>query len=391
MNTTDSLCTCTEDGYSPECPQAFVQNGQVLHVLTGSDKLKPRKYVSDGKMTSGTLSAGKNLDQEKKQFQAEQVHAMRYLDSESTTSSDDEIYENQLLNDKAYQQAVAAVERTNMIKMTKLHRSIPQNFQTDSDMMQGNRTILKKFEALRVGDQSLTEMSIGGYQIDLSKAAQKAKEIAPLPPAKLPIIFKDGDMNFYHHFFQGLEMMIGRSTLVDLVNTNVYFNEGENLLYGLIEGMIKAGHEKSDSDLTLFTKNVLTSTFSIDESADHGRNGKYLIVDANLWGLQYIESGMQCKEADLKMWLSICYSYYRGLWFNTFKSAGIPSFALEGVQSRYEEKSKVPSHNILQKKKSIDEFIDKRLANLGKYIDHSERMIEKENKKSSKHRSSRRH
>jgi hypothetical protein len=186
-------------------------------------------------------------------------------------------------------------------------------------------------------------------------------------------------------------MLIGRSTLVDLVNTNVYFNEGENLLYGLIEGMIKSGYERTDSDLTLFTKNVLTSTFSIDESLDNSLNGKHLIVDANLWGLQYIESGMQCKEADLKMWLSICYSYYRGLWFNTFKSAGIPSFALEGVQSRYEEKSKINARQISNRKKSMDDLIGRSLSGLDKQMNEHARMIEKENRRSSKHKSSRRH
>lgn len=391
MSTPVSVCTCTEEGYSPECPQAFVQNGQILHVLTGDDKLKPRRYGKESQHVTRKMPIERELKSEPRDFTMDQIHAMRYLESEPEESSDDDPTENRLLNDRAYQQALAAVERTNMIKQNKIYEPVSQNFQTDSDMMKRNRTIMKKFEALRVGDQSLTEMSIGGYQIDLTKAAQKAKEIAPLPPAKLPIIFKDGDMNFYHHFFQGLEMLIGRSTLVDLVNTNVYFNEGENLLFGLIEGMIKAGHERTDSDLTLFTKNVLTSTFSIDESLDQNNSGKHLIVDANLWGLQYIESGMQCKEADLKMWLSICYSHYRGLWFNTFKSAGIPSFALEGVQSRYEEKSKVEAKQIVNKKKSVDYLIDRTLTNLGKQIDVHGRTIEKEHRRSSKHKSSRRH
>jgi hypothetical protein len=333
----------------------------------------------------------REIKTEPRDFYREHVHALRYQESESDGNSEEDPRDNRLVNDVAYQQALAAVERTNMIKHNRAREQFPQNFQTDSDMMKGNRTTLKKFEALKIGDQSLTEMSIGGYQIDLTKAAQKAKEIAPLPPAKLPIIFKDGDMNFYHHFFQGLEMLIGRSTLVDLVNTNVYFNEGENLLYGLIEGMIKSGYERTDSDLTLFTKNVLTSTFSIDESLDNSLNGKHLIVDANLWGLQYIESGMQCKEADLKMWLSICYSYYRGLWFNTFKSAGIPSFALEGVQSRYEEKSKINARQISNRKKSMDDLIGRSLSGLDKQMNEHARMIEKENRRSSKHKSSRRH
>jgi len=391
MSTSVSTCTCTEDGYSPECPQAFVQNGQVLHVLTGNDKLKPRKYGAENQQAISNVPIERELKAEPRDFAMNHIHAMRYLESEPDESSEEDLYDNRLVNDRAYQQALAAVEKTNLIKQSKARESFPQNFQTDYDMMKKNRTTMKKFEALTIGDRSLTEMSIGGYQIDVTKVAQKAKEIAPLPPAKLPIIFKDGDMNFYHHFFQGLEMLIGRSTLVDLVNTNIYFNEGENLLYGLIESMINAGHERTDSDLTLFTKNVLTSTFSMDESLGQNSAVKHLIVDANLWGLQYIECGMQCKEADLKMWLSICYSHYRGLWFNTFKSAGIPSFALEGVQSRYEEKSKIGAKQIAIKKKSINDLIDKSLANRGKQVDDHVRSIDRESKRSSKHRSSRRH
>jgi hypothetical protein len=54
--------------------------------------------------------------------------------------------------------------------------------------------------------------------VDLSKAAQKASEITPLPPARLPIIFTDAEMNFHHHFFQGLEILFGRGNLNTFVS-----------------------------------------------------------------------------------------------------------------------------------------------------------------------------
>jgi hypothetical protein len=31
------------------------------------------------------------------------------------------------------------------------------------------------------------------------------------------------------------------------------------------------------------------------------------------------------------MWLANCYNYYRIIWFDTFKSSGVPNFAVEGV------------------------------------------------------------
>lgn len=159
----------------------------------------------------------------------------------------------------------------------------------------------------------------------------------------------------------------------------------------MIEGLIKAGHEQSDTELTLLTKNVLTSTFSIDDTIDHNKHGKHLVVDANLWGLQYIESGMQCKEADLKMWLSICYDHYKIVWFNTFKSAGLPLFALDGVQFRYEENSQAKVVNMSSRRDETDAFIKERLEHLDKNMKEDLRQISEKKHRSSKHRSSRRY
>jgi hypothetical protein len=388
MNSTEPSCNCSEDGYSPDCPQAFVQNGQILHILNNDNQLKPRKYQKGQDESTKIQMIERELKVQPRQFVKIESGVSRYQEFDDSSNSDENEPINHLTSDSAYQQALAAVEMSNQLKYEKSKSMLSGNFQSGQDMMKDNREVMKKFEALKIGDQSLTSMSIGGYAIDLRKAAQKAKEVAPLPPAKLPIIFKDSDMNFYHHFFQGLEMLIGRSTLIDLVNTNAYFNEGENLLYGLIEEMIKTGYERSDTELTVFTKTVLTSTFSIDESSEHCISGKHLVVDANLWGLQYIESGMQCKEADLKMWLSICYSHYRMLWFNTFKSSGIPAFALEGVQSRYEEK---PIHRVAvqQQNSAVNNgAMDQQMELFKRNIDKLERSNKKHESRSSKHRHS---
>jgi hypothetical protein len=86
----------------------------------------------------------------------------------------------------------------------------------------------------------------------------------------------------------------------------------------------------------------------LDAANEHNKDSKSLIVAANLWGLQYIEPGLEMKEADLKMWLSVNYNHYKTLWFNTFKSAGIPSFALGGVQTRYEGPAKAIQEEPMQ-------------------------------------------
>jgi hypothetical protein len=388
MSQTGFTCKCSEEGYSPDCPLAFVQNGQILHVLNNDNKLKPRIHQKDQQESNKLPLIEREYKTESREFIQIPSSVGKYQEFDESSNSDDPDHSYNLTNDAAYQQAFAAVDLANRVKKERLESTISSNFQDGRDMMTTNREVMRKFEALKIGEQSLTSMSIGGFTIDLAKAAQKAKEIAPLPPAKLPIIFKDPEMNFYHHFFQGLEMLIGRNTLIDLANTNAYFSDGNDLLYGLIEDMIKKGYERSDTELTVFTKTVLTSTFGLDDINDHAASGKHLTVDANLWGLQYIECGMQCKEVDLKMWLSICYSHYRTLWFNTFKSSGIPNFALEGVQSRYEEKPIHRMRTINEIEPVMQIAQSNQLELLKKNVEKLERSNRRHESKKSSHRSS---
>jgi len=189
---------------------------------------------------------------------------------------------------------------------TRDERMNQANLVDASDMLAENRDMLRKYEPLRVGNNSLTEMSIGGFNVDLSKAAQKASEVVPLPPARLPKIFIDPEMNFSHHFFQGLERLIGRVQVLEIVQKKRYYTDEDLVLLPLIERIIKVGYEKKDTNLTVFTKSVLSSTFEIDERSVADSPHRGLLVAANLWGFQYIEAGMECKEADLRMWLRVC-------------------------------------------------------------------------------------
>jgi len=352
MESESNNCTCTNEGYSPDCPQAFYQNGKTLHVLNRNDQLKPRLYGSiqqdvskyedsDSDVmpdlipaTSSSIPAPlrslttNQIRQKGRQLTYEQMFGSSPTTTDSTDSTDQCIGTDIQREFKTNSRLFANARET----------TGPQQNYDDIDMRADNRRVLRKFESLKIGTKSLVGLSIGGYAVDLSKAAQKAKEIMPFPQSKLPLIFIDDDLNFLHHFFQGLESLMGRETVLTIVKTQSHFNRTESLVFPLIADMLTRGYERTDNELTIFTKKVLMATFEADPGNEYNEEGKTLNVAANLFGFQYIESGMQCKEADLKMWLSICYSHYRTVWFNTFKSAGIPDFALEGVQARYESK-----------------------------------------------------
>lgn len=219
------------------------------------------------------------------------------------------------------------------------------------EMKYGNREVLKRFEPLRLGDKTLTDLSIGGFKVDLSKAAQKAAEVAPLPAAKLPKIFIDPELNFLHHFYQGMERLIGRDVVHNIVSKSEFETECELVLLPLIEDMMRAGYERKDNNLTVFVKSVLTSTFERDERAEPTEKHRGLTVVANLWGFRYIEYGIEMKEADLQMWLRVNYDEFRNRYFDSFKDSGVPAFVTEGVQRRYEKvqrRAAQPVHDPVQ-------------------------------------------
>lgn len=201
------------------------------------------------------------------------------------------------------------------------------NLMTEDDLTTENRNSLRRFESLQVGGRTLTEMTIGGYAIDLSEAAEKAKGIAPMPPSKLPIIFKDDELNFYHHFFQGFVKLFGRERFHQIVTYHKREIEDRFPIGDFIEDLICDGYQVDDTEVSLFLKKVLISTFTVQMHKQKPASGACLIATANLWGFQYIEPGLSCDEEELKAWLYICYGHYKTLWFNTFKLVGVPDFA----------------------------------------------------------------
>lgn len=346
MNSERDICQCSELGYSPDCPNAFYQGGQLLHTIGTESRLKPRIYgpsdddVNDQaglcKEPGASSATGlTNLRIARERIMSSDPGMPTPAPLRRTATIASSSSESEDLYDEVRNQFPAHLST----EVATRNRTGKGQLQNDSMMMEHHRKSLRKFESLNINGQTLTGLSIGGFVVDLSKAAQKASEVAPLPPSKLPIIFADDDMNFHHHFFQGLDILLGKDIVQEIVSVGKYYEKTELHLLPMIEEMIKVGYEKSDNEITIFTKKVMTSTFDIDSASGVEVRDKMLLVSANLWGFQYIECGMQMKEPDLKMWLQSCYSAYRMIWFNTFKSSGVPQFALDGVQTRYEHAS----------------------------------------------------
>lgn len=315
MAENQAKCICTPQGYSPECPETFYQGGRMLHAIEVEIKPEPRIFA-----------------------------ATRELISRKPLAIDDNVLPELIPSDgsEPRKSDVGYEDVENCFPEGLSKRLVPNRINGRTEMIdsenlvESRRDVLRRFEALNISGRSLTDISIGGYTVDLTKAAQKASAVAPLPPAKLPKIYIDSDMNFLHHFFQGLERLVGREKILSIVNQERYYTTEDLVLLPLIEDIIKIGYERKDTNLTVFTKSVLSSTFECDEKAGSDQVERGLLVAANLWGFQYIECGMELKEADLRMWLSVSYSHFRTLYFNTFKDSGVPAFALEGVQTRYE-------------------------------------------------------
>jgi len=336
MNSITEICTCPDDGYTPHCPYAFFQGGQMLHEVKGDGRLKTRYEVIK---PDEKTEVSPDLDNSPDGFEDVKGQRVGFCEMEQEEKVKPRVFHRGFdINDQGplYRDLERKFANIPRRVTTNDERMGQSNLVDAEDMLADNRDILPKYAPLRVGSNSLTEMSIGGFVVDLGKAAQKASEVVPLPPAKLPKIFIDPEMNFSHHFFQGLERLIGRTQVLEIVQKKRYYTDEDLVLLPLIEGIIKVGYEKKDTNLTVFTKSVLSSTFEIDERniADSPHRG--LLVAANLWGFQYIEAGMECKEADLRMWLRICYNKFENIFFNTFKDSGMPDFAMEGVQARYE-------------------------------------------------------
>jgi hypothetical protein len=225
---------------------------------------------------------------------------------------------------------------------------------TDSELMTDKRVHLRKFEPLRVDGRTISGMSIGGFSIDLEETARKAREIIPIPASKLPVIFVDEELNFYHHFFQGLTIILKQYDIDEVCQPQYTDGDTSYQIAEELNEIMESGYDLDDSELVILVKKVLTSTF---ESLQQRRQKQVKIrweVVANLWGFQYIEPGMTCKPDDIRMWLNMSYSHYKLLWFNNFKSTTIPGFARLANQRTNPARNKSFPLRIVEESASTD-------------------------------------
>jgi len=206
----------------------------------------------------------------------------------------------------------------------------------DSEMRASRREPKSKFDELMLGKMSMKEVAIGGFKVDLEEVARAANEILPLPPAKLPDLFKDKNLNFYHNVVNGLWEIIPFEMFMDIINCDPNDDNLDDILVEMISHSINIGYEKSDSESMLLIKKILQSTFESNSTIDRRSRASVtnLRVRANTWGFPYLSQGMDCHEVDLRMWLKSCYREYETLWSSAFKSTRAPPFARRVLSDR---------------------------------------------------------
>jgi len=352
VNAAAPACTCTDGKFAANWREGFYQGGKILHALGNSGAVEIssiRSAIPERSLVPGPLNTGSLIS-----IEAESKLKGRNWGTALDTRSDGS-------DDPDDWAVLPGVGRSKTFPSEKMSRVVDAE-----SFIEKNRVNLRKYEALDVNGVSLTSLSIGGYEVDMGKAAQKASLVAPLPRAKLPLIFIDHDMNFLHHFFQGLDRLIGRDVVLEIVQRTKFYNTGELILLPLIEKMMASGWEKTDDNLTVFVKATIIATFEPDPRYEPNDPHRGLVVAANLYGFKYIECGVELKEAGLQMWLTRNYSRYEDLYFDTFKDSGVPAFAMDGIQIRYEkpmnsgskEDSPVPVLNPLPSREVVSNYLN---------------------------------
>jgi len=307
-----------------------MQNGVLMHTLNGENQLKPRSYGPPEPL---------KLNSDKDQAR---VDPFKYIESAEPQDLGDEIEKhlNEDGQDESKMVKHLAKRATKKIEDSFRERAETideYKWATDTDMRQTNRKELPTFDPLQYQGITMTEATIGGFRLDMNVAQKKAMKFIPLPPVFLPIIFVDKNLNFSHHFFQGMDLLLGKDYMEHVVTSGTYSERDKDRLLPEIKALIMAGSKESDTELTIFVKRILSGTFDTLPNAEVNSDHDELIVAVNLWGFQYLEPSMRCKDADLKMWLHMSYLKYKVSWFNAFKSSGVPRFAMTGVFGKTEK------------------------------------------------------
>jgi hypothetical protein len=317
-------CICKGDDYKPECPYSFEQGGGRFHCVSGDLKAIKISEDSDSSCSEWDERTATGIE-----GLVEALKVRSLVNQEREVKVEPRIFQNLQVGLQSHHMGQlnqqSAAYQSNSVQQPQAIRDAAEEF------MQKNRVDLRKFDALRINEQSLNDYSIGGFKIDVAKTAEVVKKLAPLPPSALPKIFICDDLNFYHHFFLGIETLLGKTSFEEIIISKFHHDDAKGNIADAIAGFVSSGMLPTDNAVTMFVKKVLSSTFE-RTNIDEGKSEIVALkVLANLWGFRYIEPHMLLKDVEIKMWLSTCYNYYRTLWFDAFKSSGVPRFAVEGV------------------------------------------------------------
>lgn len=327
----DTECICKGENYVIECPYTFDQGGSRFHCLGGD--LKAVRTDSMNLIDSGVgvekhTTGQDGLIDMLKYHEISAIHDSRPIIPDPLSLRKNGLI--QMEKEKKLEPRVFDYLDRDQSNPPADSRNLSHD-DAAAHLLASNRATLKRFEALQLNGKSINDYTIGGFKLNLEKTTEKVKDLAPLPPNALPKIFLDDDLNFYHHFFKGMEILLGGSKFQEIVDSRIHHRNIKEDLPAAIIKFMESGMCVDDSSLTILVKKVLSSTFEKSVMSSESGQVAVLRVETNLWGFRYIEPGMVLLDADIKMWLSNCYSHYRTIWFDTFKSSGVPGFAVEGV------------------------------------------------------------
>jgi len=250
----DPACLCKDNSYRMDCPYTFEQGGGKFHCLGGD-------------LRAVHASAGEESEDS---WEAEEVNtgSEGYIDmlkrANVQQSSNPQIMYPEPLSVQGG--PLRGIERELKMDPRTFHLPTNQNYAQEhgnppgytpdsaDDFLAKNRTVLRKFEALQINGKSINDYTIGGFKLDVQTTSKKVKAIAPLPPNALPKIFIDDNLNFYHHFFKGMEILLGGGKFQEIVDSKIH-HEGtiEDLPTSII-GFMESGMCVGDSSLTLLVK-----------------------------------------------------------------------------------------------------------------------------------------
>jgi hypothetical protein len=158
-------------------------------------------------------------------------------------------------------------------------------------------------------------------------------------------------LNLYHHFFNGLERVLGCRVVEELTNAKKFYEDDTTPYVDVIVGLMRGEFASKGDPAVDLVAQMMKNTMEVQKPRAREEWTARLLVVANVYAFDYIETGQTIGEADVRMWLSTAAISYRTHWFAAFKDSGVPLFAYEGVQNRYA----LPLAQLGQKKKSVME------------------------------------